>query len=575
MVARSMPVVNRKRHADPRGWLALALLLGAPAFAGAAAEGYLVSPPAESPADRSKDAVLTDLLDLEDAAGLALLLEDEGAAARLIALRDERRRALQPLLDGDRELAELDLALKRIFEEGLADRGRPADEVKRLVLGLERRRLRSVVRSWLQNLFFGRKVFFAEDLDRLDPDALADLCQQARSFDDWQKLSPGRYRALLAAWRDREVRRLVEERDRRLRWVGAVRLEPQQIADGDRRLLQRYLSMLRNLRLQILDNRSLPLHIYRSLDGLRRGLRYMETIRQACAATGLDHRLMTRLFIQESEFIHQRISWAGAFSIAQFMDVALKDVWQFRAQIAGAAELLKGIESYEDLRRSVIADPRQAIRTACLYFRRVRDGVVRVLEKDGRADPLLSTVLALEWFRWQEGVAESAALDVDRELERLALGERIWQTPPVSLPGAMPDPASWLSRWMASTAVDLVRLRLTEEVFRGRLDLLESALGLAAYNSGLGRLARSDKQQQAFCGLAFPMQISETRDYVSNILAGADVLRRAEALASDTARLTYHELLDLAERACRKAEAGRAAPKDAGGGAGAPALGQK
>ncbi|NMB74729.1 MAG: hypothetical protein GYA21_06320 [Myxococcales bacterium] len=540
--------------------------MGAPGWAAAGSgEEYLLSPPAQAPGDRPPGGIVTDLLELEDAAGLAFLLGDDAAAARLVVVRDARRQALQPTLEADRELAELDRALQEVFVEGLADRARPASEVRQLVMALERRRLRSVVRSWLQSLFHSRKVFFVEDLDALSRDGLLDLCRQARSFDDWQALSPARYRTLLSAWRDREVRRLFEERDRRMRLVSAVRFAPADLPEADARLLRRYQAMLRNLRLQVLDNRSLPFHIYRSLDGLRRGLRYMETIRQACAATGLDHRLMTRLFIQESEFIHQRISWAGAFSLAQFMDVALKDVWQFRAQIAGSAELLRGVESFEDLRRAVIADPRQAIRTACLYFRRVRDGVVRYLESDGAAaDPSLATLLALELFRWQEGVAEGAALDVDREIERLALGERLLEAPPVAVPGALPDPAGWLSRWMVRAAEDLTRLRLTEEVFRGRLEMLHSALGLAAYNCGLGRLARSDKQQKAFCGLAFPMQIAETRDYVSNILAGLDVLKRAEALASDTARMTFHELMDLAEQACRKAgEKASVLPKEA------------
>jgi ribose 5-phosphate isomerase len=90
---------------------------------------------------------------------------------------------------------------------------------------------------------------------------------------------------------------------------------------------------------------------------------------------------------------------------------------------------------------------------------------------------------------------------------------------------------------------------------------LQDALGLAAYNAGLGKLASSAKHQAPYSQLGFPILLAETRDYVDGILDGADILQNVETLVSEVGRLGYDELMALAERACVKVGRGRAAQK--------------
>ena len=68
---------------------------------------------------------------------------------------------------------------------------------------------------------------------------------------------------------------------------------------------------------------------------------------------------------------------------------------------------------------------------------------------------------------------------------------------------------------------DLADVRITEGVFRERLTLLHSALGLAAYNAGMSNLLKAGKRRNPFKTLSFPLQITENRNYVDDILDGS------------------------------------------------------
>jgi hypothetical protein len=397
-----------------------------------------------------------------------------------------------------------------------------------------------------------------QDLDRLSKAELTDICLQARSLDSLKGLSSWRYRFLSWLYRDREVQRMFADRDDRLVFLTPVRIQIENKDAATANALRRYLAMVRNMKLQVLGNRSLPYEQFRTLEGLVRGLRYMDTIREACALTGLDHRLMTRLFIQESEFIHQRVSWAGAFSLAQFLNIALKDIWLFKNRIPGSGPLLKGIKSYEELKQKVIADPRMAIKASCVYFRRLRDEVVMRLGKKGRsASQEMLTLMTVELYALHKGTGERSALDSLAEIGRAwPVREMVMLTLVPVAGGLMPDAGAMLAGWMEHTSRELVALRLSQGVFEKRLERLYSALGLAAYNAGMSNLIKASKRKSPFGPLSFPLQITENRNYVDDILDGKDILEDVGKLVSGISLMEYDDIMKVTEQACRKAGIG-------------------
>ncbi|HOX46805.1 MAG TPA: hypothetical protein PK668_24625 [Myxococcota bacterium] len=558
------------RNRWPFVLLACAWLAGGGPAGAAPSEGFQVSPPAHAPLEHVARQVETNLRELEDARGLALLLEDDRAAAELAGVLQVWRTNYAKLLGSDPELLRMEAQVRALFLENLAGRAGEGPAQAERAAALPLARLEPILRGWLESLLQRRGVAFAEDLELLGQEDLADICDQARSFERRRDLPPWRLRLLLWRFRDTEVKRLYAERDERLGFLSPIRLEVAELPPATGRVLERYLAMLRNLRLQVLRNSEEPYETHRTLDGLLRGLRYMDTIRQAAATTGLDHRLMTRLFIQESEFVHHRVSLAGAYSVAQFLDIAVKDVWLFRASIRGSAELLPQVGSWEELKARIVADPREAIKASCLYFRRVRDGIARRFgEGQSQPDAALLDLLTLEMFSLEQDTMERAQLDAGARLAE------VWPPPaaPLELPLGgllLPDPGELLGRWAELTVRDLTEVSIGEAVYRGRLARLIDALGLGAYNAGTGNLMKAADRRRPYASLSFPLMIDETRAYVDGILDGVDILAGVGRMASGVARMSYDDLRRLADRACLKAGkqaapsvAGRARPRAA------------
>ncbi|MBN2493632.1 MAG: hypothetical protein JXR96_03485 [Deltaproteobacteria bacterium] len=531
--------------------------LAAPATAGD--ETFRLSPPASRPSERWR-ILQTDLRGLVDARGLALLVEDEAAASRLDRLVKQSQKDFAKLLAEDPELLRIDDRTAKLFEEMLGARAVPARLLASQAAAIPRERVLPVLTAWLKSIFQRRDVAFPVDLERLSKEDAADICLQARAIHNRRDLPAWRYRVLLWRYRDSEVKRLFAERDARMAFLTPIRLPLDDLDVRTRLAAQRYLAMLRNLKLQVAHNEQQPYEVFRTLDGLLRGLRYMDTIREAADATGLDHRLMTRLFIQESEFIHHRVSSAGAFSLAQFLNIAVKDVWLFRHRIPGSTRLLAGIGSWQELRKKILDDPRMAIRAACLFFRRLRDDITRRLGSEGkRVDGRLADLLTVELFSMQSDLQERSRIEVlDRTAEAFSEAGRV---PEPVLPGPgslMPDPAAILQRWMDSTVRELVELSISEQVVRGRLKRLEQALAISAYNAGVGNLLKAARQSKPYQSLSFPLLITENRGYIDGILDGMQILRRVDQLASGIERMSYADLMRLAEKACQRAGVDRA-----------------
>ncbi len=529
-------------------WFALT-----PAFAGQAE--FLLSAPVAAPIEREKGVIGTDLRALIDAHGLALFLKDDSAAQRLGKVLKEWQQNYAALLKADPELAAIDQRVKQLFSQMLGDRSRPITLLRKMISQAPAKRLQPIVLKWIKNLFFRRGVLFPYDLAELSRSDQADICLQTRSMHTQKGMSSGRVRALAWLYRDREVRRMFHERDDRLAFLTPIRVPEEKLDGATRKVLRRYLAMVRALKLQVVKNQTMPYDQFRTLDGLLRGLRYMDTIRESSAIAGLDHRLMTRLFIQESEFIHERVSWAGAFSLAQFLNIALKDIWIFRGKIPGAKTLLRGVTSYEDLKKKVVADPRMAIKASCTYFRRIRDEAIMRLGKKGRtASREMVTLLTLEMLGLRRGVSEGANLDAQIAMGRAWPVREMYMLPLVPVAGGiMPDAGALLAGWIERTVRDLVHLQLVEGVFAGRLDRLMDAMGLAAYNAGMGNLIKSSKAKSPFGPLSFPLQLTETRNYVDDIMDGTDILRKLDRLASEISLLEYAQIIELAEDACQRA----------------------
>lgn len=535
---------------------ALALLLLVPAGMQAGEKGpFRLSPPAAVPAERRHE-IHTNLRDLKDAHGLALLVADDRAVESIGDVLKQWEAKYRPLLTSDPVLKKINSQIRDLFSQSLSDRSRPSGEFAGIIASAPKERLKPTLSLWLRSMFVRMDVAFEEDLGRLEKKDLEFICGEARSLDSLKGLSNWRYRVLAWIYRDREVKRLHQDRDERTAFLTSIRLDEQKLDPGTVHAVRRYLAMLKNLRLQVLRDRQMPYDRFRTLEGLLRGLRYMDTIRYACAHTGLDHRVMTRLFIQESEFIHERVSHAGAFSLAQFLNIALKDIWLFQKHIPGAGVLLKGIASYEDLKKKVVADPRMAIKASCVYFRRLRDEVDMRLGSRARATSReLLNIMTLEMLSLRQGVGERAMVDSIIEMSRSWPVKDLLLLPLLPFAGALvPDAGAFFSGWLERTVREVAHIQISEGVFKERMNMLHTALGLSAYNAGMSNLLKSAKRRIPFEALSFPLQIAETRNYVDDILDGSEILRNIGKFASDVSQMDYDGLLKLAERACKLAK---------------------
>ncbi len=515
---------------------------------------FKLSPPAAVPPGR-RHQIHTNLKDLRDAHGLALLVVDDRAVNSIGGLLRKWEAKYRPLLTSDPVLKKINSHIRDLFSQSLSDRSRPSGEFAKIIAAAPKERLIPTLSLWLRSMFVRMDVAFEEDLRRLKQQDLEFICNEARTLDSLKSLSNWRYRVLAWIYRDREVKRLHRDRDERTAFLTSIRLEKQKLDPDTGHSVQRYLAMLKNLRLQVLKDREMPYDRFRTLDGLLRGLKYMDTIRYACAQTGLDHRIMTRLFIQESEFIHERVSHAGAFSLAQFLNIALKDIWLFQKRIPGAGTLLKGISSYEDLKKKVVADPRMAIKASCVYFRRLRDEVqMRLGPRATRTSRELLNIMTLEMLSLRQEVGERAVVDSVIELSKSWPLRDLALLPLLPFAGALvPDAGAFFSGWMRRTVREVAHIQISEGVFQERMNMLYTALGLSAYNAGMSNLLKSAKRRIPFEALSFPLQIAETRNYVDDILDGSEVLQDVEKFASDVAQMDYAGLLKLAERACKLA----------------------
>jgi hypothetical protein len=522
----------------------------------AAGEGpFKLSPPAKVPPERRHE-IHTNLKDLKDAHGLALLVVDDRAVRNIGAVLKKWEANYKPLLTSDPVLKKINARVASLFAQSLSDRSRPSAEFAKIIAAAPKERLKPTLSLWMRSLLIRKNVSFEEDLYQLNKRDLEHICVEVRSLDSLKGLSTWRYRVLAWLYRDREVKRLHQDRDERVAFLTSIRLDKKKLDADTVWALQRYLAMLKNLRLQVLKDQQMPWDRFRTLEGLLRGLRYMDTIRYACAQTGLDHRIMTRLFIQESEFIHERVSHAGAFSLAQFLNIALKDIWLFQKRIPGAGVLLKGIASYPDLKQKVIADPRMAIKASCVYFRRLRDEVNMRLGSRGRKTSReLLNIMTLEMFSLRQGVSERATIDSILEMSKSWPARDLVLLPLLPFAGALvPDAGAFFSGWIERTVRDVAHIRISEGVFTERMNMLHTALGLSAYNAGMSNLLKSAKRRIPFEALSFPLQISETRNYVDDILDGAVILHDVKKLASDVSQLDYEGLLNLSKQACKIAK---------------------
>jgi hypothetical protein len=522
----------------------------------AAGEGpFKLSPPAKVPPERRHE-IHTNLKDLKDAHGLALLVVDDRAVKSIGSVLKKWEAKYRPLLTSDPVLKKINARVSSLFAQSLSDRSRPSAEFAKIIAAAPKERLKPTLSLWMRSLLIRKNVAFEEDLHQLNKRDLEHICVEARSLNSLKGLSTWRYRVLAWLYRDREVKRLHQDRDERVAFLTSIRLDKKKLDADTVWALQRYLAMLKNLRLQVLKDQQMPWDRFRTLEGLLRGLRYMDTIRYACAQTGLDHRVMTRLFIQESEFIHERVSHAGAFSLAQFLNIALKDIWLFQKRIPGAGVLLKGIASYQDLKKKVIADPRMAIKASCVYLRRLRDEVnMRLGSRARKTSRELLNIMTLEMFSLRQGVSERATIDSILEMSRSWPARELALLPLLPFAGALvPDAGAFFSGWLERTVREVAHIRISEGVFVERMNMLHTALGLSAYNAGMSNLLKSAKRRIPFEALSFPLQIAETRNYVDDILDGTEILHDVKKLASDVSQLDYEGLLNLAGEACKIAK---------------------
>ncbi len=485
-------------------WICMMWILSASEARGRE-DPFALSPPVMTRPNEYGARIATNLRDLQDASGLAWLFEDRKAARILGDLIGKWKEEYTWTLKHDRGLIEMNARIDDFYHQLLEDRRRSHRELSVLIRSFPRTKLKPVLEGWLRNLLYRQDIGFRRDLKGLDEGQCRHLCKQARSIHTLEGLPANQVRMLAWWYRDTEIRKLTSEVDKRIETLTPIALrrdsrDDDEIADT----LDRYLGMLHHLKLRLMQERTLPYEKYRTLSGLLAGLRYMDTIVHACRLTGLNPHTMISLFIQESGFIHQRVSVAGAFSVAQFMSIALKDVWSFRDRIEGSVQLLKGIDSLEELKRSVRQDPRVAIRVSCLYFRRLRDEVaVRMQQHGGEANNYLQNLIAIEMRAWHKGLFETTR---------------------------------------------------DEDLFEKQMDRLYDVLGLGAYNAGMGNLIKTGKKKVPWAALGFPLQIYETRNYVDGILDGIEFIDRVQHTLSEISRINYSGLKKLFDGLCRRAD---------------------
>jgi hypothetical protein len=149
-------------------------------------------------------------------------------------------------------------------------------------------------------------------------------------------------------------------------------------------------------------------------------------------------------------------------------------------------------------------------------------------------------------------VSERATIDSILEMSRSWPARDLVLLPLLPFAGALvPDAGAFFSGWIERTVRDVAHIRISEGVFKERMNMLHTALGLTAYNAGMSNLLKSAKRRIPFEALSFPLQISETRNYVDDILDGAVILHDVKKLASDVSQLDYEGLLNLAGEACK------------------------
>ncbi|RME25888.1 MAG: hypothetical protein D6806_07125 [Deltaproteobacteria bacterium] len=414
----------------------------------------------------------------------------------------------------------------------------PAARLRKELDEYPEQRWRDIAAGWLRLALWRQGVFLRRDLERLGPDEKKQLCRVFDECSSPSRMPAWRIRYILWLLRDREVLSLSRRIDERRRTLTPVNVN--ELDDKQLRVAERYLRMLGRLRFRARTEKDSGKA--RTLRGTLRGLRYVETLREACSATGLDYILMFRLLIQESAFVHERVSWAGAFSLAQFLNIALKDVWMFRRKIPGALELLGEVKDEKDLKRKVVSDPHMAIRVACLYFRRLRDEVVLRLGHRQSVDARMRDIVTLEIYSLRQAMEQAAEIDSLIESRRV-LGPNEVLVPLGPTP--LPDPGVALGMWVKKLVMRLVERRMSEELFEQRLQRLYDALGLAAYNAGMQNLLRAARKRKKLSALAFPLEIEETRNYVDDILDGADFLRKLERELSPFSEMSFDELLQV------------------------------
>ena len=496
-------------------------------------------------------ACKTDLRDLQDAYGLALLVKDDTAAEKLAPLLSTWQDTYAQTLKQDPQIQEIDKRSQRLFKNNLAGRTEPARTLSKTVASIPREQMERTLSLWLKSLFHRNDVFFPKDLEKLTQPDVATLCKDATDITTRKGLSTWRYRVLLWKWRDSQVCQAFEKRNERLAELTPIQIDMKTLDPLTRQALEKYLPLLANLKVQVLRNRELPYEKHRTLKGLLNGLQYMKTIREAAALTDLPHRMMTALFIQESEFIHQRVSVAGAFSVAQFLNIAVRDVWLFRKKIQGSSQLLQGVSSSSELKKKMIQDPHVAIRTAFLYFRRVRDYIATKLGNNIAKDIELVNLISMEMFTAKSSLMHQsytqAMHHVSRSIEE-DLIDTLFSVPIAGI--VVPEPGSLLSHWTMRTIQDTLQERVATKVFDRRMDSLLAALGLASYNAGMGNIKNMGKRKGAFASLSFPLQIDETRGYVDSILDAWNILSSVESLGSKIELLDFQGLLELTQKAC-------------------------
>jgi hypothetical protein len=478
----------------------------------------------------------TNLRELIDAAGLALLANDTPSYLSLRAQVKIWRDHYNELLSKDPELKKTDKNMQRIFRANLAGRHTPRSQLQSQVAALPQNRIKRSLSFWLKNLLLGKNVRFASDIKHLDKKERSLVCQRTKAIRAVRDLSTWRLRTLLWRYRDDQVVHLFQKRDQRLIFLTPICLNAKKLSPKVKTAFTRTFRSLRNLKEQVKNNNRPGHDKHRTIKGILNGLRYMDTIHNAARLTGLDHRMMAGLYIQESEFIHHRVSVAGAFSVAQFLDIAIKDVWLFKKRIPGSKRLLQGVTSWQDLKQKMIEDPRMAIKASCLYFRRIRDIVAGKLRAKKPYPNELLDLLAIELFTTRRALMEDSRTQAANSL---ASG---WQ---------------WIPAWPQASPLDQkesfeqqMESNIDEKLFEQRLNRLMAALGLASYNAGTGNMHAAAKRKNPFQGISFPLEIDETRSYVDGILDAWDILVQMDRIASDVEKLSYAQLVDLGLQAC-------------------------